>query len=45
MKLEFKYFFGMIAIAGTALMLSSCGSSKPVVASTPAVPDEVKVVM
>ena len=44
MKLEFKYFLGMIAIAGTALALSSCGSSKPV-AATPAVPDEVRVVM
>ncbi|MEI6138064.1 MAG: hypothetical protein WCP85_02295 [Mariniphaga sp.] len=45
MKFEFKYFLSMIAIAGTALVFSSCGSSKPVVASTPVVPDEVRVVM
>jgi polyhydroxyalkanoate synthesis regulator phasin len=44
MKCEIKYFFGMIAIAGTVLALSSCGSSKPV-AATPTIPDEVKVVM
>ena len=45
MKREIKYFFSMIAVAGIAIALSSCGSSKPVVAPAPVVPDEVRVVM
>ena len=44
MKSKVKYFLGAVATVGLAIVLYSCGSSKPVV-KAPAPPDEVEVVM